>query len=115
MLRKLRDTALKAVEFVGDKYVEGHEKEVNARKSIVRDLLEREGLSCKECSGLGIPIYSTENKYRCVKCDHQFASTNHNIRTLILQHFEGRPRNRHKNESSAVAIYSSVASSMSKG
>jgi DNA-directed RNA polymerase subunit RPC12/RpoP len=53
------------------------------RKKAVIILLKSESLSCNKCNGLSIPLYDSENKYRCIKCGRQFSNTRHNISSKI--------------------------------
>ena len=39
-------------------------------------------LTCRSCGELAFPILGTRNRYRCNKCERQFAAATHNLRDL---------------------------------
>lgn len=39
-------------------------------------------LTCRTCGELAFPILGTRNRYRCNKCERQFAAATHNLKEL---------------------------------
>ena len=57
------------------------------RKARVKEIVVSESISCRKCGGLCVPLYDSYNKYRCVKCQNQFANAKHNIGKRIRNEF----------------------------
>lgn len=53
----------------------------------VKALLKSESLSCNKCNGLSIPLYDSDNKYKCIKCGRQFSNARHNIRSKVRRKY----------------------------
>jgi DNA-directed RNA polymerase subunit RPC12/RpoP len=58
-----------------------------ANKNRVKQLVLDESVSCNKCNSLAVPLYESENKYRCVGCGRQFSNSKHNLARKIRTEF----------------------------
>jgi len=55
----------------------GNRKDYARQKAVVKEIALEEALSCNRCNSLALPLYSSVNKYKCLKCGRQFSGTSH--------------------------------------
>ena len=54
-----------------------------ANKESVKEIILSESLSCNKCDALAVPIYESDNKYKCTGCSRQFSNSKHYIGSKI--------------------------------